>query len=126
MANTAYELLWFKQLLVELGFASSEPLLMFCDNQATINIAFNPEFYKHTKHIEVDCPFLRQHVTGGDIPTPYLHSKDQLADMLTKAISRSQLDDVLSKMDLLNISHQLEGIVVEYGVISHFTFVFDF
>lgn len=103
MANTSCELLWFKQFQPELGFASSKPSLMFYDNQATITITSNLVFHERTKHIKVDCYFLRHHVTAGHILTPYSQPNDQLANMLTKAISRSQLDDVLSKLGLLDI-----------------------
>ena len=44
-----------KHLLEELGFTQSEPMNLFCDNQATAHIASNPVFHERTKHIEVDC-----------------------------------------------------------------------
>lgn len=87
LANIASELLWFRQLLTELGFVSSEPLLMFCDNQVAINFISNPIFHERTKHIEVDRHFLSHHISTRQIFTPYLQSKDQFVDMLTKAIS---------------------------------------
>lgn len=60
MALTTTELIGVKNLLGELGFTYNEPLPMHCDNQAAIYIANNPVFHERTKHIEVDCHFIRE------------------------------------------------------------------
>ena len=50
MANTTCELVWMKNLLEELAFNQSEPMNLFCDNQAIVHIASNPVFHERTKH----------------------------------------------------------------------------
>ena len=62
MASTASELTWIKQLLEELGIKIQEPMKMFCDNQVARHIASNPVFHERTKHIEVDCHFIREKI----------------------------------------------------------------
>lgn len=54
------EVIWTKQILHSLGVAQDKPIPMFCDNQVTVHIANNPVFHKRTKHIEVDCHFVRK------------------------------------------------------------------
>ena len=54
MARGLCELLWLQRLLVEIGFAPSSEMNLFCDNKATIDISHNPVQYDRTKHIEVD------------------------------------------------------------------------
>nr|CAD1826176.1 unnamed protein product [Ananas comosus var. bracteatus] len=62
MASTACELVWLKALLKDMGFNHDGPIQMKCDNQAAIHISTNPVFHERTKHIEVDCHFVREKV----------------------------------------------------------------
>ena len=76
MAKTACELIWLRSLARELGFNVKEPMQMHCDNQAAIYIASNPVFREMTKHIEVDCHFVREKVITRLISTPYVMSEN--------------------------------------------------
>ncbi|XP_048442595.1 uncharacterized mitochondrial protein AtMg00810-like [Pyrus x bretschneideri] len=59
MASTACELIWLKGLLCDLGVSTTQSMSLFCDNQAVMHIASNPVFHERTKHIEVDCHYVR-------------------------------------------------------------------
>jgi len=59
MAHIACETIWLKNLLMELDFRQFGPMLMHCDSQSAIYIAQNSVFHERTKHIEVDCHFVR-------------------------------------------------------------------
>jgi hypothetical protein len=103
MASTASELIWIKQVLADLKIEHNEPMKIFCDNQAARHIASNPVFHERTKHIEVDCHFIREKVQLKEIETPFVRSSDQLADALTKALDKNKLQHILDKLRSFNL-----------------------
>lgn len=103
MAHTATELTWLQHFLQEIGFSAPTPIPLFCDNQAALHIASNPVFHERTKHIEVDCHFVRDKILNGDISTAFVKSGDQLADVFTKALCRNQLEFICNKLGLYDI-----------------------
>jgi hypothetical protein len=103
MASTASELIWIKQLLEDMKITYSEPIQMYCDNQAARHIASNPVFHERTKHIEVDCHFIREKVQAGIIETPFVRSQEQIADILTKALDRGPFEKLLVKLGSIDI-----------------------
>jgi hypothetical protein len=62
MTSTVNELIWIKQILADIGIEIRGSMKIFCDNQAARHIALNPVFHEQTKHIEVDCHFIREKV----------------------------------------------------------------
>ncbi|RVW56451.1 Retrovirus-related Pol polyprotein from transposon RE1 [Vitis vinifera] len=65
MALATCELIWLRHLLQELRFGKDEQMKLICDNQAALHIASNPVFHERTKHIEVDCHFIREKIASG-------------------------------------------------------------
>ena len=102
MAATACELIWLKGLLSELGFRSMAHMSLYCDNQAAMHIASNPVFHERTKHIEVDCHYIRAQVQSEVIDTMFTRSHDQLADLFTKALDSTQFQRLLCKLGSIN------------------------
>ncbi|GMP38985.1 hypothetical protein CsSME_00010013 [Camellia sinensis var. sinensis] len=62
MAHATAEIVWLHCLLSDLGVPQSSPTSLYCDNRSTIQIAHNIVFHERTKHIEIDCHFVRQHL----------------------------------------------------------------
>ncbi|RVW24045.1 Retrovirus-related Pol polyprotein from transposon RE1 [Vitis vinifera] len=69
MALATCELIWLRHLLQELRFGKDEQMKLICDNQAALHIASNPVFHERTKHIEVDCHFIREKIASGCVAT---------------------------------------------------------
>ncbi|WCJ22400.1 Retrovirus-related Pol polyprotein from transposon RE1 [Euphorbia peplus] len=104
MATTSCELKWLSYLLDEFDITPQLPIPLRCDNQAAIHIAANPVFHEQMKHVKIDCHIVREHLQRGFLCTPYVASHEQLADILTKSLTGSQMDYAMSKMKLLTLS----------------------
>lgn len=98
MAYACCELLWLKALLSSLGYAHSSPMHLHCDSQAALHIAANPVFHDRTKHIEVDCHFVRDLFLAGTVLPHHIRTTSQPADILTKALGRQQFHYLLGKL----------------------------
>nr|GFC50222.1 probable leucine-rich repeat receptor-like protein kinase At1g35710 [Tanacetum cinerariifolium] len=81
MASIVSEVLWVRWLLSELRVDTSSHTPLFCDNQAARQIANNPVFHERTKHVEMDCYFVRERVDSKEIVPMHISSKLQIADL---------------------------------------------
>ncbi|KAF3652341.1 putative pentatricopeptide repeat-containing protein-like isoform X1 [Capsicum annuum] len=86
LASTVAEIVWIAGLFKELDMSLSLPVSLFCDSKAAIQIVANPVFYERTKHIDIDCHFIREKVQDGLVLIQYLSTKEQPADILTKGL----------------------------------------
>ncbi|WVY93382.1 hypothetical protein V8G54_032470 [Vigna mungo] len=98
MASATCELVWLKQLLSELKFGDITHMTLICDNQAALHISANSVFHERTKHIEVDCHFIREKIISGDIKTEFVNSSNQLADIFTKSLQGPRIDYLCNKL----------------------------
>ena len=89
IAHTAGELTWMAALPKDMGL-HLPPAVLHYDNVISISTAANPVQHEQTKHIELDCHYIRDKVHSGKIVTKYVPSDSQLADLLTKPISVKQ------------------------------------
>lgn len=105
MASTVAELKWIVGLISELGIKDCKPVELYCDSQAAIQIAANPVYHERTKHIEIDCHFTRDSIQEGLVATKHISTKEQIADIFTKALSAQQHGYLLSKLGVLDIYH---------------------
>lgn len=103
MAQATCELMWVRHLLAEIRLGESSPMQLWCDNEAAIHIASKPVFHERTKHIEVDCHFVRKKIQQKLIVTNHVRTGEQLAYIFTKALARGQTDYICDKLDMLNI-----------------------
>nr|GEW20916.1 hypothetical protein [Tanacetum cinerariifolium] len=83
MATAVSEIVWVRWLLKELDVAVIGPTPLFYDNQSAKHIANNPVFHERTKHVEMDCYFVRERVERKEIMPVHINSKQQIANLLT-------------------------------------------
>nr|GEW69737.1 putative reverse transcriptase, RNA-dependent DNA polymerase, Gag-polypeptide of LTR copia-type [Tanacetum cinerariifolium] len=99
MASTVSEVLWVRWLLSELLIDTSSPTPLFFDNQASRHIANYPVFHERTKHVEMDCYFVRERVDSKEIVPMHISSKLQIADLLTKERETTQILERENKLN---------------------------
>lgn len=98
MRRVCSELACLTWLLSEFQVPDITPVSLHCDNQATIYIASNPVFHERTKHIEVDCHFVREKLQAGLIYLSHVPTNSQLADVFTKVLPSQQHSQAFSKL----------------------------
>ena len=67
LAATTAELIWLCWLLQDLDVDCSTATKLHCDNRSAIQITHNDVFHERTKHIEIDCHFIRHHMLQGTL-----------------------------------------------------------
>ncbi|KAJ9678037.1 hypothetical protein PVL29_022810 [Vitis rotundifolia] len=103
MAQATCEIIWIHQLLCEVGMKCTMPAKLWCDNQAALHIAVNPIYHETTKHIEVDCHFIREKIEENLVSTGYVRTGKQLGDIFTKALNGTQVEYFCNKLGMINI-----------------------
>ena len=102
LADTTSKLLWLRWLLKDLGVSTSSNTPFYYDNQSTIHIAHNDVFHERTKHIEIDCYFIRYHLAHSALKLFSVSSKDQLADIFTKSLPKGCTRDLVDNLKLVS------------------------
>ncbi|KAK2988761.1 hypothetical protein RJ640_025920 [Escallonia rubra] len=82
------------------GCVSKQPIKLYCDNRAACDIAHNPVQHDLTKHVEIDRFFIKEKLDEKIVELPHIRSEDQLADILTKAVSSRVFSKFLSKLGM--------------------------
>eukprot|EP00253_Pinus_taeda_P002464 PITA_02464 len=62
--TTTCESIWLWALLVSLFRQRMDATSVYCDNQSCINLSENPVFHDRSKHIDIQCHFIRDCVQG--------------------------------------------------------------
>ncbi|XP_046991075.1 secreted RxLR effector protein 161-like [Schistocerca americana] len=99
--TAAMDTILVRKLQGGLGINCKEPTTLQNDNQCAIKLLKNPEYHKHTKHINVCYHFLCRKGQCKEIEVVYVCTKEQLADLLTKALTK-KIVYLCSKLNAVN------------------------
>ena len=95
------EIAWMCNILTEFGFALDIPTPLNIDNQSAISVSKNPEHHGHMKHLDLRFYWLRDAVHDKMIHPVYIPTKEQVADILTKALPSEQVKYCRDHMGIL-------------------------
>ena len=98
LSQTATEIAWLCSLFKELGLKHKGPAVIWCDNAGAKQLSANPVFHSRTKHIEVDVHYIRNMIEQGLAEIRFIPTKEQTADIFTKAISIEQFQYLKDKL----------------------------
>nr|XP_025635493.1 uncharacterized protein LOC112729535 [Arachis hypogaea] len=86
MADLVAELIWIKNLMVELRIPLQASPSIYCDNFSAVLLAANSILHSKSKHFEIDLHFVRDYVTSEVVQVTHVPGAVQLADALTKPL----------------------------------------
>lgn len=90
--------IWLRRLLADFGNDQSEATLLWCDNKSAIAIANNPVQHGRTKHILVKYHAIREAERNQEVKLVHCKSEMQVADILTRALSKNKFECLRSKL----------------------------
>ena len=102
MSATTSELEWLSHLLDDFYLPSPPPIDLYCDNKAVMHIATTTDFHEYTKHLCIDCHYIRDKVLEGFIQTTHVPSREQIANIMTKPLGEMQHHTLSSRLGLVD------------------------
>jgi len=80
------EIKWMRNILSEFGYPLTSPSTLYIDNKSGIEVAKNPEHHGRMKHLDLRFYWLREAVQDLLISPIYIPTKQNVADLFTKAV----------------------------------------
>jgi hypothetical protein len=90
--SASCEAIWLRKLLTSLFDLEMEATTILCDNQSYIKMTENHVFHDRSKHIEIRYHYIRDMVQRGALKLLYVSTDEQVADVLTKPLSRVKFE----------------------------------
>jgi hypothetical protein len=79
-------------LLTDLFDLEMRATLILCGNHRCIKMIENLLFHDRSKHIEIHYHYIRDMVQRGALKLQYISTDEQVADVLTKPLSRVKFE----------------------------------
>jgi hypothetical protein len=91
-SEAAKEAVWMKKFITELGVVPSieGPVPLYCDNNGAISQSKEPRSHQKSKHVLRRYHLIREIIDRGDVKIEKVHTDDNIADPLTKALSQAK------------------------------------
>ncbi len=94
-----------KQTPQDVHVKCDDPILILCDNISAVSISKNSVMHSKTKHIPIKYHFVREQVLNKTIKLDHIGTKDQVADIFTKPLSKEAFEYLRQKLGVVAIPH---------------------
>ena len=115
--SASCEAIWLWKLLTDLFDLEMQTTTILCDNQSCIKMTENPVFHDRSKHIVIRYHYIRDMVQRGALKLLYISTDEQVADVLTKPLSRVKFEHFRDKLGIVRKDPPWKG---EYICIPFF------
>lgn len=102
LSEASKEVIWIRRLLNELGEHFEHPSIVYEDNQSCLKLIETEKLSSRSKHIDTKKFFVKDHIDRKTIQCRYCPTEHMLADMLTKPLSASRIQELSRKCGLFN------------------------
>lgn len=103
MAQGICEILCIQIILKDLKIEWICPIKLYCDNKSVITIAHNLIQHDRTKHIEIDCHFIKKKLDNSFICIEYISPNNQITNFFTKRLNSKLFQSFICKLEMYNI-----------------------
>jgi streptomycin 6-kinase len=90
-----------RQTLEDFGYNLTKVPLVY-DNQIVVRLVDNPIDNDHTKHIDIQYHFLRDHSQRGYIVIDHVSSHNQLADIFTNSLDEKCFCELRIELNVID------------------------
>jgi len=94
------EIKWMRNILTEFGYPPSYSSTLFIDNKSGINVLKNPEHHGRMKHLDLWLYWLRDAVQESLISPVYVPTRQNIANLFTKAVQPQVIQFAVPKLGL--------------------------
>jgi hypothetical protein len=101
MGLAAKEAVWMRRLVQDLCFEMAGPMRIYANNQSSMLLAASEKLSAHTKHLDVQYHFIRKLIQKGICQFQWVHTKSNVADVLTKPLGPALFETMPPKLGML-------------------------
>lgn len=94
---------WLSRLIADLMGRDVQKFKLLVDNKSAIELSKNPVFHERSKHIDTRFHYIRECVRNGQVEIEHVRTDNQLADILTKALSRIRFVELRQRLGIIEV-----------------------
>jgi hypothetical protein len=96
---------WWKRVFNTMGFDPQHQIMVYCDNQQTINMLTSENIEQRSKlrHVDIHRSWLRQEVQEGRLHVKWIPTNRMIADGLTKSLTAQKHHEFVRMLNLADV-----------------------